>query len=118
MKRLVKSFAFAMNGIRLCFAREPNFRIHAAFTLLVTAGGYLLHISPQEWVCVLLCTGAVVCMEMLNTALEQLCDLVQREKHPVIGTVKDIAAGAVLVSAVVAFTCGIIIFLPKIIRLI
>lgn len=57
-------------------------------------------------------------MEMLNTAVERLCDLVQKEIHPVIKVVKDIAAGAVLLSAGIAVICGAIIFIPKILLLI
>jgi diacylglycerol kinase len=61
------------------------------------------------------CIAFVISMEMLNTAIEKLCDVVHKELHPDIKRVKDIAAGAVLVSAIFSLMTGLIIFLPKII---
>ena len=98
--------------------KEANFKIHVAFALLAGIAGFLLHISVHEWIVVLMCTGFVICMEMLNTAIEQLCNVVKQDIHPVIRIVKDISAGAVMVSAVIAFLCGMVIFLPKFLTLI
>lgn len=110
--RLIKSFGFAINGLRLCW-REPNFRIHLFVSFLVVAFGYWLSISAQEWLAVLLCMGMVLSLEMLNTAIEHLCNLVQPEQHPVIKRVKDVSAAAVLLAAFLSVCCGTIIFLPK-----
>ncbi len=110
--RLLKSFAFAINGLRLCW-KEPNFRIHLLVALLAVGVGFWLKISAQEWVLVLLCIGLVLSLEMLNTAVEQLCNLLHPGQHPVIKTVKDISAAAVLLVAIMSVCCGTIIFLPK-----
>jgi len=87
--------------------------------LAVIAGIFavVFNISVYEWLAAVFCIAFVITMEMLNTAIEKLCDVVQKEFHPGIKKVKDIAAGAVLVSAAFSIITGCIIFLPKIIAL-
>lgn len=116
--KLVKSFGYALSGIRSCFVTEPNFRIHSGLTIVVLILSILFDISANEWIAVCLCIAFVISMEMLNTAIEKLCDVVQKEIHPGIKKVKDIAAGAVLASAFFSLITGAVIFLPKIITLI
>lgn len=110
--RLIKSFSFAINGLRLCW-REPNFKIHLLVSVLVLAMGYWLRISAQEWMVVLLCMGLVLSLEMLNTAIEHLCNILHPSHHPEIKLVKDVSAAAVLLGAAISVCCGAIIFLPK-----
>lgn len=112
--KIVRSFGFAWNGIRECFATQVNFRIHLLLALLAILMGIVLKISSTEWILVFLCIFLVVVAEMFNTAIEKLSDIVEKGFHPVIRSVKDIAAGAVLVSALFSCITGIIIFLPKI----
>jgi undecaprenol kinase/diacylglycerol kinase (ATP) len=114
--KLVRSFVYACGGIRSCFASEPNFRIHSLSAIVVLILSVVLNISPTEWIAVGFCIAFVITMEMLNTALEKICDIVQPELHPTIKKVKDIAAGAVMVSAIFSLITGLIIFLPKIIQ--
>ena len=118
MFRLTRSFSFALNGLQVCVLKGANFRIHLVITILTVLSGIYFHLSINEWLIILLCIGFVLCMEMLNTAIEQLCDVVHKEQHPGIKITKDIAAGAVLLSAIVAAICGAFIFLPKILLLI
>jgi len=115
MARLIWSFVFALNGIKQCVLKESNFKIHIFCTVVVIIAGYYFNISSVEWMLVLLCTALVLSMEMINTAIEKLCNVVHREIHPGIKLTKDISAGAVLVSAIAAAICGAIIFIPKII---
>lgn len=110
--RLIKSFGFAINGIKLC-SKEPNFKIHLLLALLATMLGFLLHISNMEWLAVLICITLVLAFEMLNTAIEQLCNLISPAFNPVIKIIKDVSAAAVLVVALMAAICGVVIFLPK-----
>ncbi len=112
--RLIKSFGYAWNGIKTCISTESNFRIHISLSILVIIAGCFLNINPLEWIMIFVSIGFVLCMEMLNTAVEKLCDLVHKEIHPIIKTVKDIAAGAVMLSTFIAIICGAIIFIPKI----
>lgn len=113
--KLVKSFAFAWAGIKSCFKSEPNFRIHLVAALATILLSLLFRISGTEWIAVCFCIALVIPLEMINTAIENLCDVVSKETHPGIKKVKDIAAGAVLVAAVFSLITAAIIFLPKII---
>lgn len=113
--KLIKSFTCALAGIKACFNSESNFRIHVVAAIVAIVVSMLLHISSTEWIAICFCIAFVIVMEMMNTAIEKLCDMVHAEKHPVIKKVKDIAAGAVLVSAFFSLITACIIFLPKII---
>lgn len=113
--KLIRSFAFALNGLRICFVTQQNFRIHIVLTIVTVFFSIVLNISAMEWIAIGFCIAFVIAMEMLNTAIEKLCDVVHQEVHPGIKKVKDIAAGAVLISAIFSLITGLIIFLPKII---
>jgi undecaprenol kinase len=113
--KLLKSFAFAFNGIKICFASETNFKIHIAIGLATILLGLGFGILYSEWIVICICIALVIAMEMINTAIEKLCDVVQTSFHPTIKKVKDIAAGAALIMAIASVIVGAIIFLPKII---
>lgn len=86
-------------------------RVHLLATVVVIACGLYFSISAMEWCIIALCIGAVLAAELFNSAIELLTDLVKPEQHPVAGKIKDAAAGAVLVIALAAFVCGVLIFL-------
>ena len=111
---LLKSFAYAINGIVYFFANDRNGRIHLAAAVWVTIAGIYFNISVMEWMILLLCIALVISMEMLNHALENICDSVHTAHHPLIKTAKDVAAAAVLCSAVISAVIGMLIFVPKI----
>lgn len=112
--RFFKAIIFACNGIKICFRSGANFRIHllAAAAVILLAG--LFHIALVQWGFLLLTITLVIVLEMINTAIEQLCNKVEPGLHPLIKTVKDVSAGAVLVMAVCSLIIGGIIFLPPI----
>lgn len=112
MRKRLLSFKYAFRGIVQAFL-EPNFRIHVAAALTASVLGFQLELSPLEWCAVLLCFAAVMSAEVMNSAVERLTDLVSPGHHELAGKVKDMAAGAVLISAIVAAVVGCIIFLPK-----
>lgn len=116
--RLIRSFKYALNGIKQCFISEHNFRIHVGFAVIAIIFAAFFRVSIAEWVAVGFCIAFVIVMEMLNTAIEKLCDVVHPDAHPDIKKVKDIAAGAVLVAAVLSAVTGVVIFVPKIISFI
>ena len=89
-------------------------RIHLTAAILVTAAGTLLRISAVEWIICLILFGLIMSLEMVNTAQEAAVDLVTQEQQPLAKMAKDAAAGAVLVSSMMAAIIGLIIFLPKI----
>jgi diacylglycerol kinase len=113
--KLLKSFAFAFNGLKICFASETNFKIHVLFGIIAVLFGIGFKISGTEWLSVVFCIAIVIVMEMINTAIEKLCDIVHKDFHPQIKIIKDMAAGAVLIAAISSLITGVIIFVPKII---
>ena len=115
---LNKTFSTAFNGIQHFFKTERNGKIQAAVTGFTLLLSFYLQLSPVEWIFILFCIGAVIGLEMMNTALEKLCDHVHKDSHPVIKIVKDVAAGAVLFVSIISVIIGLIIFIPKILPLI
>lgn len=109
----VRSFKYAFAGLKTLFLEEHNARIHAAAAVVATILGFVLDISPNEWIALVIVIGAVFVCELFNTSLEALADFASPEKHPQIKKVKDLAAAAVLMSALSALITGAIIFLPK-----
>lgn len=115
--KVLRSFRYAWSGIAYCFRSQQNFRIHVFLLILVSIAGILFKISAEEWLIILVCAMLVLVLEMINTAIEFLCDIVTKDLHPLIKIIKDVAAGAVLISAAGSAIVGLIIFLPKIFAL-
>jgi diacylglycerol kinase (ATP) len=115
IRNRIKSFSYALAGIRRFVWQEHNARIHLAATITVIIAAFLLHVSRLESIALILVVGGVWATEMLNTCLEMIADIISPEEHPIIKFIKDLAAGAVLVAAVTAVIVGLIIFIPKII---
>jgi diacylglycerol kinase (ATP) len=118
MRRRINSFRFALAGIKAAFWTEVNMRIHLAAAVLVLALAFVLGVTATEWCFLVLCMGLVWAAELFNTALEVLVNLVSPAQHPLAGKVKDLAAGAVLVTATIAAVIGLIVFVPYLVRLI
>lgn len=109
-----RSFKYAFSGIITATKTQANFRIHLIATILVALMGFYFQISYAEWILIILSIGFVISAELFNSAIEFLTDLVSPLQNDIAGKVKDMAAGAVLISAVSAAIIGLIIFLPKI----
>lgn len=116
LKKRIKSFAYAFQGIGSFLKKEHNAWIHCTAILIVTASGWYFHITVTEWCLVLLCFAMVLAAETFNTAIERLVNLVSPEFHSLAGDVKDVAAGAVLITAIFAAIIGCIIFIPYLIN--
>ncbi len=111
---LLRSFGHAFAGIWHVVRTQRNFRIQICAGAAVIVAGWGWQISPAEWVALLAMIALVLTLEMVNTAVEALVDLVTQEYHPLAKVAKDVAAGAVLVAALFALSVGVVIFLPKI----
>ncbi|KRN67567.1 hypothetical protein IV80_GL000108 [Pediococcus cellicola] len=110
-----QSFTHACFGIYRIFKEERNMRIHTSIAVLVIFVGWLLQITSSEWYWVMACIGWVFVAEVLNTIAENIVDLVTGKTYSELGKhIKDMAAGAVLISACFAGIIGLWIFLPKI----
>ncbi|WP_442595009.1 diacylglycerol kinase family protein [Neobacillus sp. D3-1R] len=112
--RMSQTFKFAIEGMITCVIQERNFRIHIFISILVIAAAILLSISKTEWILILIAIGGMMVLEMMNSAIERVVDLVTNEYHPLAKQAKDIAAGAVLIYALLSVIIGIMIFGPKI----
>jgi diacylglycerol kinase (ATP) len=109
----LKSFAYALSGIRDFLIREHNARIHVVATVAVVVAACAFRVSRTEWALLAIVTGGVWITEMLNTCIERIMDFVDPEEHPQIKYIKDLAAGAVLAAAFTAVVAGLLIFIPK-----
>jgi len=108
------SFKYAVRGILSAFRHQYNIRIQIAIAILAVLSGFYFSLSDVEWTVLILTIALVLSLEMINTAIEYLVNIVSGEYNPDAGRVKDIAAGAVLVAAIFALIIGLIIFIPKI----
>ncbi len=110
----IKSFSYALKGIKLFFITQHNAWIHAFSGAGVVILGFVLKVNTSEWCWLIIAMAMVIISEMLNTAVEFLTDLVSPGFHLQAEKVKDVAAGAVLIAALTATVIGAVIFLPKI----
>ncbi len=115
-KSVLQSFINACNGICQAFKSERNMKIHSAATVLVIAMGIFLNLDNISWMALTFAIGLVFICELINTAIENLTDMVTDEFSEQAGKVKDISASAVMVSACVSVIIGIIVFLGPIIN--
>jgi diacylglycerol kinase (ATP) len=106
----VQSFRYAFRGIGEMLRTEFHARVHATATIVVVAVGLALGISYTEWLVITLSITSVWCAEGFNTAIESLCDVTSPDYHPKVERAKDIAAGAVLITAAGAAIVGLLVF--------
>lgn len=114
----LKSMTHAYRGIGIFIRTTHNSWIHIFFGILVIFLGIVFRLSTVEWAIIILTIGVVVLAETINTAIEIDIDLTSPTYHPYARDTKDVAAGAVLISAIVAVIVGLIIFLPKVVALV
>lgn len=117
IKKRIRSFRYAFQGVFHLFRTELNAKIHLAAAFLAILLGIFFSITPGEWCLIVLCIFSTFSAEAFNTAIEDLVDLVSPENRPLAGRAKDLAAGAVLLTAIGAAVCGSLIFFPRILDL-
>jgi undecaprenol kinase len=111
-RSLSNSFKHAGMGILQVFRSERSFRLQLAVFAITIIAGFVFRISGMEWVFILAAGGVVLVCEMINTAIEYVTDLVTEEYRVLAKHIKNISAGAVLVSSIIAVIIGLIIFIP------
>lgn len=111
-RNILDSFRFAFSGLWYALRTQRNTRIHLIVAAVVIALGVWLNLSPGQWAVLTLTIGFVLVSEMLNTVAETLVDLVSPGYHPLAKTVKDVTAGAVLLTAVVSVIVGLLVLGP------
>ncbi|MCF3109358.1 diacylglycerol kinase family protein [Niabella sp. CC-SYL272] len=118
LNKLLRSFGYAVRGIKTAFRFEQNFRIHAVATLLAVLLAFVFRITVYEWLVIILCISVVTGAELINTSIEKICDLVHPQTDSRVQYIKDISAAAVLLTAAGALIAGLLIFVPRLVALI
>jgi diacylglycerol kinase (ATP) len=113
----IRSFRHAIMGVLRMIRCQHNAWIHAVATVAVLVAAFLLRVSAGDWCWIILAISIVWTAEALNTAFEFLADAASPEFHPLVRDAKDVAAGAVLLTAIAAGIIGTIIFWPYVARL-
>ena len=115
-RRRIRRFQFAFNGWREILKTEINARFHLVATLVIIGLSWLLDISTADWLWVLSAIVLVWLAELFNTAIEEICDMIQPERDARVKRIKDMCAGAVLLCSVYALLVALLVLLPAIIR--
>lgn len=113
MKKFLKSFVYSFNGLCYAFKTQLNFRVHCLATVLVVLLGFYTKLNYYEWLWVAVAIALVIILELINTAIEILVDLVSPQQNFKAGAIKDLASAAVLIGGLMALIIGLIIFVPK-----
>ena len=116
-KNIFHSFKYAFSGLKYGLINTKNLHVDFVVALLVIVCGFIFQISITEWLIILLCFALVMSLELMNTALEEVVNLASPEIHPLAKISKDVAAGSVLMSAIISAVIGLIIFIPRFIDL-
>ncbi len=113
----LRSFVYAAHGLVYAIRTQRNARVHAVIGAGAIVLGLVLHISPVEFAMIFVAITLVFIAEMFNTVAEACVDLVTREYHPLAKIAKDVAAGAVLLNAILSVVIGILVFGPHLLAL-
>lgn len=108
---ILSSFRYALKGLSYVWRHEPNFRIHNLIALVVIALGFVLDFDIYKWSIIILCISLILSLEIINSAIEYTWNHLEPNHHPVVGTIKDVMASAVLVASIGVSIIGILIFL-------
>lgn len=114
-RSLTESFGFAFAGLKTAVAREPNFQIHLSVGVAVLLFAIILGFNKFEWLLLMFTISFVLILELVNTVLEAIVDLVSPDFHPKAKVAKDVSAAVVLLAAVISVIVGVALFLPKLI---
>jgi len=110
----LKSIGFAFKGMLILIKTEASIKVQLCITIVITFAGFYFEISKTEWMVQLAMIGLVISLEGMNTAIEHIADFIHPEYHQKIGLIKDVAAGAVFIAAIIATIIASIIYFPKI----
>ena len=107
---LIKSFGWAIHGLRTVWKEERTFKIEVVIGLIALIAAYVRDLSIPRWLFLVIMIAWVLMSEIVNTAIEDICNKIEPHHNPVIGKIKDIMAGYVLISSIAAIVVGAIIF--------
>ncbi len=113
-RSLLKSFSHAWRGLRLAFRTERSFRIQVAVAVMIMAALLLFPLAHEERIIILLAIAAVLVLELLNSTVERMVDLLKPRLNPYVGDIKDLMAGIVLIASIFAAMIGTLILWPHV----
>lgn len=109
---LFKSFKYASRGIKLAIKEERNFRIMLISFIILVCFGLYFNLDKVEWIMILITSGIVLVAELFNTTIENMMDMISPDYHVMTEHIKDLSAGAVLITAIFSIIVGLIVFIP------
>ena len=113
---LAESIGYAFEGIAYAFRYGRNFKIQLGFAALISILAFVLNVDFYQWAILILIFTVVLILELVNTAIETVVDMVSLKFHPLAKIAKDVSAGAVLIASSASILIGIFIFLPKLLK--
>lgn len=116
MIKEIESFLVALKGVLFVLKNERHFKFHIIFSIFVVVAGCYFNITASQWIIILICIAMVTVAEIFNSSIEKLTDMVSPGYNKQAGIVKDLAAGGVLITAIVAAIIGAVIFLPILLK--
>lgn len=111
-KKFFSSVFHALRGLKTAYLEEKNFRIQILIAIIVIILAIFLHITKIEWLVILMIIGVVLSLELLNSMVEKVLNIINPNKDPGIKIIKDISAAAVLIVSLMAVIIGLTIFIP------
>lgn len=118
VKKLYRSFGYAFEGLKIAIKLDQNVRLHLATGTLVLVAAILLKASKLDLMFVIFAIFFVIITEMMNTAVEEMTNLILKEHSMEAKIAKDVAAGAVLLSAIFAVIVGVMVLVPRLLELV
>lgn len=116
MKRLAKSFKYAIKGLIKIFREEQNLKVQSSIGIFALFLALFFQISRIEWIVLILVIGLVVLMEIINSAVERVADILKPRIDSYVKEIKDITASAVMLASIISIIIGGIIFWPYILN--
>ena len=115
LKRLINSFKYAARGLHKVFREEQNFQVHIVFTVLVLILAIYFQIPLWQYIIIILLIAFVLILEIINSIIERLIDMLKPRIHQYVKDIKDMGAALVFVGALTAVIVGLLIFIPHLI---
>lgn len=110
VRQVVKKFSFALDGLKAAYRLEQSFRIQLAVSVAIVFAGSVLGLTQIEWLFLITAIGVVLSLELLNTMIEKMLDLLHPARHDSVKLIKDVSAAAVLISSLAAAIVGLLVF--------
>lgn len=110
VRQVVKKFSFALDGLTAAYRLEQSFRIQLAVSVAIVFAGSVLGLTQIEWLFLITAIGVVLSLELLNTMIEKMLDLLHPARHDSVKLIKDVSAAAVLISSLAAAIVGLLVF--------